>query len=399
MADQAAHERLNRVLEAAGVSRTVYPLVMKETEAALDDIIDGGSARETIRTSLSALFAAQAQPAALDAEALAARIAAALSDRREPFRDMYRAAWTQKQGDNDRDFFETWRRWASPVVTFDEALFAHTYPTAGATEGLRSAINNYAACARKEGFSPVIHVFDGEYEGFAAAAQAAGIPVRSHSRKDWEAALGCIGPDDQVYLSQPSAIDGNVWGAFDDFARALHDRQPGARILADLTYVGCVARPFHVDVSHPNIQTVFFSLSKPMGAYHHRIGGCVSRQPYPDLFGNKYFNNMLSLKLATEMMRRHGVQELPRKYECAQHAAVADARARLGIDLKPSDVVLLATAAPRENPSDLERYLTRGPEDERLIRLCLTPVMAHMIDPSVSGAVRPRPHEELSPAP
>lgn len=396
MADKNGYEQLNVVLETAGVSKTVYPLVMRETEDTLDDIIDGGPTRDTIRRTLTEIFTAQANPAGAMDE-LAARIAAALSAQREPFRDMYREAWTQKQGDNDKEFFDTWKQWVAPVVSIDDALFANAYPTAGATEGLRSAINNYAARARREGFNPVIHVFDGEYEGFATAAQAAGIPVQSHSRKEWQDAVGKIGATDQVYVSQPSAIDGNVWEVFGDFARALYEKQPRAQILADLTYVGCVARPFHLDVSHPNIPTLFFSLSKPMGAYHHRIGGCISREPFPDLFGNKYFNNMLSLKLATAMMQRYGVRELPEKYEFAQRQAMEEAAARLDIDLKPCDVILLATAVPRADPSDLERYLTRGPADERLIRLCLTPSMAHIVDPRVSNVVHPRPHDSLPP--
>lgn len=357
-----AHEKLNAVLQKAGVSKTVYALVMLETEQVVDDILgDKGSPL------------------------------------REAFHDMYREAWTQKQDAMCEEFFAVWKQWSSPIVKADWNQFPFMYLTTGAGEGLREAINAYGARARVEGFKPVIHVFTGEYEGFSTYAAAAGIPVQEHNRKDWQQALDKIGPNDQFFISQPSAIDGNVWPHFDEFAKSLYEIQPTAQLMLDLTYVGNVAKPFHIKADHPNISTVFFSLSKPMGAYYHRIGGCLSREEYPGLFGNKWFKNLLALRLGTEMMKRHGVHDLPTKYAAIQKKAIAIANKALGFNLLPSDVYLLGTMEPGTSPTDLERYLTRGPAGEKLVRVCLTPAMAKIIDPRINNTVRARPHEKLEP--
>jgi hypothetical protein len=165
--------------------------------------------------------------------------------------------------------------------------------------------------------------------------------------------------------------------------------------MLDVTYVGCVGREFNVNATHSNIPAVFFSLSKPCGAYYHRIGGMLSKEEYPGLFGNKWFKNLLALNIGTEMMKTNGVQELPRKYSAVQQQALAQTNKELGLNLSASDVYLLGTTPPSNAPSDLERYLTRGSDGEELVRVCLTPTMSSIIDPKINSAVRARPHESL----
>jgi hypothetical protein len=355
-----SHEQLNEVLANAGVSKTIYSLVMPETERIVDGIVGDAGSRL-----------------------------------REEFHSSYREAWTQKQDAAHEVFFDTWKNWNSLVVKTDWAQFPFMYPINGASEGLREAIHDFGAKSRVSGFKPTIHVFIGEYEGFSAYAAAAGIPVRVHSRKNWQASLTQVGPHDQFYLSHPSAIDGNIWQDYDSFARALHEIQPTAKLMLDLTYVGCVAKAFQVKADYPNIESIFFSLSKPAGAYYHRIGGMLSRTEYPGLFGNKWFKNLLALRVGTEFMKAHGVHELPTKYAAVQAEAISKANQALGLQLMPSDVFLLGTMAPCANQTDLERYLTRGSPGEALVRVCLTPTMAHIIDPKLNPTVRARPHEEL----
>jgi histidinol-phosphate/aromatic aminotransferase/cobyric acid decarboxylase-like protein len=354
-------------LTQAGFSKTVYALVMPETEAMLDRILDGGERRAAIEAVLKKEFAASA----VSLDVLARKIAAALAQGREPFHDMYREAWTRKQDAAHEEFFAAWKKWSAPVLDLDPAQFPHMYPTGGASEGLREAIETYATHRK----NPVIHVFEGEYEGFSAYAQAAGVPVKTHKRADWKNAVREIGAGEQFYISQPSAIDGNVWPEFEDFARALHREQPDAELMLDLTYVGCVGRDYKISANHPNISTVFFSLSKPFGGYYHRIGGCLSRHTYDGLFGNKWFKNLLSLRLGTEMMKRYAVQELPRKYAPLQAEAAAQAGRKLGVAFKTSDVFLLASAP--QDGGGMTGYLNRGGR----ARLCLTPTVARLIKP------------------
>jgi hypothetical protein len=280
-----------------------------------------------------------------------------------------------------------------------EADFPWFYTTGGASEALRETVYAYGHRARAEGFAPVIHVFEGDYEGFAAYAQAAGIAVVAHNRAAWRETLAQVGARHQFYISQPSAIDGNVWADFDAFAAALYRQQPQADLMLDLTYVGCVARPFAVSAQSPNVQAIFFSLSKPMGVYYHRIGGLLSRREYPGLFGNKWFKNLLSLRLGTALMQRYGVHALPARYAAlGQAPAIARARKTLGLDLQAADVFLLATGAKPEdenNITDLQSYLLRGGAGEEKLRLCLTPTIAQLVNPSLDATVRARPHEGI----
>lgn len=414
---KTAYQRLNDVLSEAGLSSTIYSLTMPETEAAFDHIIDGGDQREFIRDELKQIYQAAAHNQNLDIDELADQIADRLDVEREKFRDMYRGAWTQKQDGYHQEFFETWKEWVSPIIKADFDQFPYMYPTAGASEGLRIAIEEYANRARIEGRTPRMHIFEGEYEGFGAYAKSAGIEVVKHDRAHWHDVLDEIEDGEQFFISHPSAIDGNVWDEYDDFASSLAAVKPKAELMLDVTYVGCVGKEFEFKADYPNINKIFFSLSKPAGAYYHRIGGCLSREAdnsyltayndfkeseikegYLSLFGNKWFKILAALSLGTEMMKRHDVYELPRKYREQQLQATETAKQTLGLDLEASDVFLLATAKPSENPSDLESYLTRPSGSNDVVRVCLTPTMAALIDPKLAGgSVKARPHEGLKP--
>jgi hypothetical protein len=363
------HEQLNQLLADSGVSKIVYALVMPETEQTIDAVFDG----------------------VLDGSGPAD------SSGREAYHKLFREAWTQKQDAVHESFFETWLQWVSPIVELDAKAFPFRYPTAGASEGLREAIHAYAVQARQQHREPTVHLFDGEYEGFSAYACAAGIRVVSHRRKEWYDAIETIAPGDQFYISQPSALDGNVWADLDRFAVELHRRVPTAQLMLDLSYVGCVSRSFVVNANHPNIHAVFFSLSKPAGVYYHRIGGMFAREEYLGLFGNKWFKNISSLSIGTEFMRRYGVHELPTKYQPIQQRAIHSVNEKLGFALRSSDILLLGIGAPSPIPSELERYLLRGPEGDELVRVCLTARIAHGINPKLNPNVSARYYERIEP--
>ena len=113
MTDQ--HEKLNRLLAHANVSKIVYSLVMPETESVIDSVFDGSNAAEQKGRAL--------------------------------FHDMFREAWTQKQDVAHEAFFRTWKRWSSTIVRFDATEFGYTYPNCGASEAIREAIYAYGARA------------------------------------------------------------------------------------------------------------------------------------------------------------------------------------------------------------------------------------------------------------
>lgn len=330
---------LNAVLLDAGLSKTVYALVTPETE----------------RAKRAALGYAE-------------------QNDQDRFMNQFREAWTGKQNAYHEAFFNEWHKWSSPLVDLDRTLYPFTYPTAGASEPLRQIIFDLAA-RDDHPRPPRIHVFKGEYEGYRAQAEAAGLAVVEHDRDDWQNAGGCVGAygeNDMFFISQPSAIDGNIWRDFNEFVKTV----PKNRLVVDVTYVGAV--PYRMiprfDLNAPSIRAVVFSLSKPFGAYYDRIGGVFMREQDLGLFGNIWFKSLTALTIGRELMKRYDVFALPHRYRKEQEIMCQKAYDKLGLTLTPSDVYMLATGVP-EGDSELNQYLTRAGR----LRVCLTPGMSKMI--------------------
>jgi hypothetical protein len=371
-------EELKQVLRSVGACKTIYSLVMPETEAIKRKVF-GGDQKTAFEQTL------QTAGTPVDADALLR----ASERARAPYFELFREAWTQKQDLMHQAFFERWRSWVRPIVRIASDDFTFQYPTAGASEGLRALIDEYGARARRDHFEPHIHVFAGDYEGFVAYAEAAYIPVIRHDRGDWLHAIADVSQASanrpaQWYISQPSSIDGNVWPDFDVFVRALADKSPNTEIIVDLTYVGCITQDATIRTNYPNIPALVLSLSKPMGAYYDRIGGALARAPYPALFGNMWFKNLTSLAIGTQFMTTYGVTELPRKYATIQRRATDTIMTKLkalghDVVVSPSDVFLLASGEMPANPGVLHRHLARAADRGNIVRLCLTPTMAAMI--------------------
>lgn len=383
---------MKKNMAACGVSKTIYALVTPETEATKNKVFDGG---DQLANELDRSIAAGGS--LLDGHGLLKAIHRA----RESYFSQFREAWTEKQNGLDKEFFDTWFNWVSPISPIHAEAFPYRYPTAGASEGLRESIHEYGHRTRHFGAEPEIFLFNGEYEGYQSYANASHITTRHYNRTDWQGMIDAMAEASkdkpvQIYLSQPSAIDGNVWPEYDAFMKALAERAPNVEVILDLTYVGCIARDAHIATDYPNIKAITFSLSKPMGAYYDRIGGFIAKptadgkDPYPGLFGNMWFKNLTSIHIGTQFMKDHTVQEIPRKYQPLQTRAIAqiakEARASRDTDtaflanLKPADVFVLAHCPMPENPSEAARYLGRACEDGApQVRACLTPIMAEMI--------------------
>ena len=338
-------------LLAAGVSGTIYSLVMQESEAVL----------------------------------------AALTRDEETLFDRYREPWTEKQDAMHEAYFDGWIEWSAPIVSFTPSDFPFRYPTAGASEGIFKLMSEYLARARTAGHEPTVHIFEGEYEGYSAYAQSLNLTCVRHDRSRWREIIEEISRDGLFWISQPSAIDGSVWPHFEEFIAELAARRPDVAVIPDLTYVGSIAREFRVALDSPNIPAFVISHSKPFGGYYHRVGGVFSRTECLSLFGNKWFKNLLSLAWGTEMMRRHDVFDLPRKYRPIQEQAARLAAAALGIDaIEPADVMIMGVAPPESATTHVLRTLLRGSPSEQVVRLCLTPTMTTLADPAMASATASR---------
>ena len=342
---------LDRRVKDAGASKTVYALVTPETEAAKNFIL--GNAVEGPDAARRRHF--------------------------EQFRD----AWTGKQYASHEAFIERWMAWARPLVAIDAAGFSWHYPTAGGSEALFHVITAYGNRARSERFDPHVHVFAGEYEGFKAYAEACGIAVTEHPRADWQTVARMLPATALFCLSQPSAIDGNVWPEANSFLSMLAAACEQPRVLLDVTYVGSIAEApaARIAADSPSVQALAFSLSKPFGVYYDRIGGILCRAAMPSLFGNQWFKNLTSLQLGQALLDRHDVFDLPRRYQRVQREAAARVGERLGVKLSPCDVGILAQADSNAIADRaLAAFLRRPAGDpDAPVRICLTPTMAEMI--------------------
>ena len=378
-----------------GASGTIYALVMPESEAALAKVLDGGDRNQAIRNAMYDWQANVGHLEALDenGKGFPTFLIERLDEMRlQNYFSMYHEPWTQKQDAMHKKYFETWLDWSSPIVNLPGDDFSYRFPTAGASEGIYKVMAEHSAKKSAQGQDHAIHVFEGEYEGFKAYAEALKIPLVMHDRAEWESVAEKIGPNDQFWISQPSAIDGKVWPHFEELTAAIYEAQPSAEMVPDLTYVGNVAKEFSVDVDSPNIRSVIMSQSKPCGGYYHRIGGVLSRDPSASMFGNVWFKNLQSLAWATEMMNTHGVYYLPRKYAPVQEEAAKRVGESLGIEnLEPADVFVLGTApVPDDDMDAVQTSLLRGPESQRIIRVCLTPTMTCLIDPEMAPQTFPK---------
>ena len=263
-------------------------------------------------------------------------------------------------------FLDAWRAWVSPLVS-GLGEFHHAYVANGSSEAIRESVWSLASAAHSRGLTPQLHVFAGEYEGYAAYARAAGIAVVSHDREHW-ADEKSYSPQalHRWYISQPSAIDGNNWPAFPEFVAGMAER--GVEIAVDLAYVGAAADQPAIDLSLPNIRYVFFSLSKVFGLFYHRVGGTLSRSPMLGLEGNRWFKNMFSLYLGTSLMSETPtLTTLPTRYRHVQLEACQQLGTEHGIPFTPSEVILLAWSPLGPYPD----VFRRGGN----YRWCLTPTL------------------------
>lgn len=343
------------------VSKTVYSAVWPETEMLMRRIL-----RE-------------------DTEVLLAR---------------HRDASTKRQDLMHRAFFEAWSDFSRVAgLVLGEGQFPEAYPTSGSSEAIREIIRS-ALWKRQD-----IVVFDGDYEGYEVAALQQGTKVHRVQRAQWRETLGKWrregtpwGSDRsaQWWVSQPSAIDGNRWSAFSAWM-AQADKIPGCDIWVDLCYLGVTTGACPIDLAEANVAGVVFSLSKVMGGYYRRIGGCLAREPQEGLWANRWFKNLDSLYEGTQWLLDPTFRG-PTWWKTLadrQRAALLTVRAtpagraftRAYVQWGPSDVAMLMHADPTRGVELLDEEARRwwqASERGRQVsgrRLCLTPVLEQQLEP------------------
>lgn len=179
---------------------------------------------------------------------------------------------------------------------------------------------------------------------------------------------------DMFWTSNPSSRDGEYWPHFDEWLILMRKHYPRVGIYLDVSYVGTVKRhqPLR-PAQHGNIKAVVFSLSKPFGVYKHRIGGFYSRRPSGIFAANKWFNNLFSVRLGHELMQRHAVDDLPKRYAWAQERAIKQLQAEghLPQDAEAANVVLLARSTT--GPAEFKRA-------DGYYRYCIKPTIEQIVN-------------------
>ena len=238
--------------------------------------------------------------------------------------------------------------------------FRYRYPTSGSSEG----IFHYLSYLKNRGVNR-IRVLSGEYEGYREYGKTLGIETEEFP--DFE---GVSTAGDFWFISNPSARNGNII----DEEEILSVAQRGANIALDLAYVGSTEE--HVfDVSNPNIKSVFLSFSKPYGLFRFRIGFTFSRDEVPSLYANRWFKSIPALLIALKVAQEIGPKKLAEKYKPIQKQIVDDINRQTGLNMSPSDVLLLGnmTADDAGNLEDKSRELIEQFRRDRNYRFCLTP--------------------------
>jgi hypothetical protein len=340
---------LKAFLDETKTTKTVYALVFPETTAVINDLLDS----------------------------------------RASYHDMYQEAWTQKQDAMHKEFFTTWKLWSKDHVSLPKD-FIYDYPTLGASEAIKDALFNEVFKAHAAQKQPILLYLEGEYEGYVAMAKSANILVQQITNID---TLPHLPANSQpiFFISQPSAIAGMVISNLDQMLATLANAYPNIHIYIDLTYIGSIKPAAKlVDLTPECIRGICFSLSKPYGVYYHRIGGLITRDPVPSLFGNQWFKNLFSLKLGTALMRRYHSTSLPTFYAPAQAKALKELQEKTQLPWEASDVLLLAHA-PSKCLTGHYSYFNRSTQG----RICLTPrIYEHIYN--LPTTVTPRYTEKLT---
>lgn len=313
--------------QGAGVSQTVYSLAYPES-------------RRLIRSTL------------LEVDRLMERHERPWERRQDGMHEGFKAAWL--------DFA------ARAGARLPPDLAGNFYPCSGASEAIRETL----ALMRSKGAGLV--VFEGEYEGFEAVAAGLGMPVARVPRSRWREDLPPLwDKGHELFVSNPSSIDGNYWGAFEACARLAEER--GGRVHADLSYLGSCERSVPIELGSESIRSVFFSLSKVFGVYYRRVGGCFSRAPNPLLQANIWFKNLDSLAIGEALLKTFSPGELPRLWSAQRGRALAEISALQGWSLVGADVFMLANGTG-EGLESLARAPGFG------ARVCITPALSKLME-------------------
>lgn len=240
--------------------------------------------------------------------------------------------------------------------------FRNRYFTSGSSEGIFHALAELKAKGVDR-----IFTFSGEYEGYKEYGKTLGIETREIDPERTKASNLERGV---WFISNPSARDGNI--IKNETIREICNS--GSQVYLDLAYVGST-KDHAFDVSHENIPAVFMSFSKPYGVFRFRIGFTFSREPMDSLYANKWFKDVQRVLTAAKIAEEIGPAALHERYEHKQLEIVSSLNQQYGLNIQPSDALLLGNVLESETNrlTESQKKLLAPYKRGEGYRLCLTP--------------------------
>lgn len=230
--------------------------------------------------------------------------------------------------------------------------FKYKYFTSGASEGIFHLLIKL----KTKNPETIIYTLKGEYEGYKEYAIRIGLKViEVDENEDFSKLKKGI-----WFISNPSARNGNIIkNEFINEICKYHE------VIYDVTYVG-LTKEHKFNINNPNILAVICSLSKPFGLYYYRIGFTFSKEIIETLEANIWFKNIFSLLIAEKIFDKIKPKYLYEKYKPVQEQIIKKINSEEKLNLKASDVVILANTTEKNN--FLKKY-----RRDKFYRLCLTP--------------------------
>lgn len=239
------------------------------------------------------------------------------------------------------------RQWVSEIIDLSE--FTYCYFTHGVTDAIHHWI-----MTEKRSWQKLCY---GEYEYpdmiGSQSTVICDVPGQYMNTETGRSAVpGIIEKDKPIYISIPSAADGN----FFDISKI------DAPVILDCSYIGST-KIQKINIPN-NTEQIFFGFSKGFGLAGQRLGLVYTKEPHLTLdrlkrFENWNYNGVRTMKL---IMSNFKVDDMWNKYRKKQIEICQE------FDLKPSDVFYLATT--RDSYYE-ERRRMRWNDTARL---CLTPL-------------------------
>ena len=245
----------------------------------------------------------------------------------------------------------THRHWVSPMIDLSD--FPYCYYTHGVTD----AIHHWEMTDKR----PWQKLCYGEYEYRdmigSKGSVTCDVPGQYMDKKTHRAALpGVVDPSKPLYISTPSATDGNIFNA------PVDSWKNSPPVILDCTYVSSTAIKT-IEVPKTTEQ-VFFSFSKGFGLIGSRLGLVYTKEPHPTLHRlKKYENwNYAGVRTMQLIMENFDVDSMYNKYREKQIKICNE------YDFTPSDCFYLATT---KDAYYEERRRMRWNDNARI---CLTPL-------------------------